>query len=64
MAVFVAIDGWPPLRLAAPLVIGGLAAIPAAVWTVRLLRPGTIQVALGAAACFLGGLLLISQIVA
>ncbi|MBU1228087.1 MAG: TSUP family transporter [Actinobacteria bacterium] len=64
LAVFVAIDGWPPLRLAAPLVIGGLAAIPAAVWTVRLLRPGTIQVALGAAACFLGGLLLISQIIA
>lgn len=60
LAVLATIDGWPPLRLAAPLVIGGLAAIPAAVWTVRLLAPATIRVALGAAACFLGALVLVS----
>ncbi|MCJ7725272.1 MAG: sulfite exporter TauE/SafE family protein [Acidimicrobiia bacterium] len=64
LAVFVAIEGWPPLRLAAPLVIGGLLAIPAAVWTVRLLSPSTMRVALGAAACFLGGLVLITRVVA
>ena len=60
LAVFVAIEGWPPLRLAIPLAVGGIVAIPAAVWTVRLLPLRTVRTALGATACFLGVLVLIS----
>lgn len=57
-AVLVAVEGWPDPGLLTAMLAGGVAAVPAGVWTVRLLRPATIRAALGAAACFLGAMVI------
>ena len=64
LVTFVALEGWPNARLAVPLVVGAVAALPAAVWTVRLLPTRTIRGVVAGSAVFIGVLTLVAVAVA
>lgn len=64
LAAYVAIEGWPQGRLTVALVAGAVLALPAAVWTVRLLPTRTIRAVVAGSAVFIGLLTLIAVVVA
>jgi uncharacterized membrane protein YfcA len=59
-AAYAAIEGWPSGRLTAALLVGAILALPAAVWTVRLLPTRTIRGIVAGSAVFVGVLALIA----
>jgi hypothetical protein len=60
LAVIVAVEGWPSVRLVGSVGIGALLAVPLGVWTVRLMPGRIVRAAVGGGACFLGLLAVLS----